>query len=225
MKHKHIFSTLLALGLLVSFCMPAIAKTDKVDKPAKAEKTAKKAKKAKAEEVDTTDMPAVPASLVNKEFVNGAKLNTKAKVYFIYQSRSACGICVMECPAIVDAYKGMKGKDAELVMLNIDQNKEIAAKWAKDSKMKFPVVAPHDANGVPFPYTGGGTLPCMVALDAEGNKLGEAGGKDVAAFVGDWKKIVRDYKKEEKKAAREAAKEKKSADTDSESEEPDDSAE
>lgn len=214
MKHKHIFSTLLALGLLVSFCMPAIAKTDKADKPAKAEKTVKKAKKGKAEEVDTTDMPAVPASLVNKEFVNGAKLNTKAKVYFIYKSRTTCGICVRECPTIVAAYKGMKGKDAELVMLNIDASKDVAAKWAKDAKMKFPVVAPGDANGVPFSCSGS-TLPLMVAMDADGNKLAEASGQEVGAFVSDWKKVVKDYKKEEKKAAREAAKEKKAAETDS----------
>ncbi len=211
---KHILTALLALGLLGSFCMPAAAKSDK---PAKAEKTVKKDKKAKAEEEDSEDLPAVPAALVNKKLVNKAKLNTKAKVYFLYKSRSTCGICVRECPSIVATYKGMKGK-AELVMLNIDASDEVAAKWAKDSKMKFPVVSPTDIGGVPFPFAGGNTLPLMVAVDAEGNKLGEANGNEVAEFLAGWKKIVKDYEKEEKKAAREAAKEQKAAD-DADSEE------
>lgn len=213
---KRILTAMLALGLMGSFCMPAAAKTDKADKPAKAEKAVKKNKKAKAAAEDTADLPAVPASLADKEFVNGAKLNTKAKVYFIYKSRSTCGICVAEAPSIVGTYKGMKGKDAELVMLNIDASEEVAAKWAKDFKMKFPVVAPGDANGVPFPFGGGSTLPLMVAVDAEGNKLGEANGNEVASFLAGWKKIVKDYKKEEKKAALEAAKEKKNTASDDE---------
>lgn len=203
---KRFFIALLAFGLLGSFCLPAAADTDK---PAKTEKKVKKTKKGKDEEqepVDTSDLPAVPASLVNKKTVNGTKVNTKAKVYFLYQSRSTCGICVMECPAIVSAYKSMKGKEAELVMLNIDANADVAAKWAKSSKMKFPVLAPGNFADVPFPYTGEGLLPCMVAVDAEGNKLGQANGNGVAAFVSDWKKVLRDYKKEEKKAARKAPK-------------------
>lgn len=153
-------------------------------------------KKTKVEE-----LPAVPASLQEKEFVVPVKLNTRAKVYFIYMSRSTCSICVHEAPKIVEIYKKMKGKAAELVMLNIDSNKDVALKWAKDAKMKFPIVAPGEGRGVPFPYAAGGLLPHMVAVDAEGNKLGEAGGGKVAAFLQDWKKIVRDYEKEARVSA------------------------
>lgn len=165
----------------------------------------KVSKKTKGKE-ESDDLPAVPAALQGKEFIVPTKLNTKAKVYFIYQSRSTCGICVHEAPAIADIYKKMKGKSAELVMLNIDAKKESAQKWAKAAKMKFPIVAPGDGAGVPFPYSGGGLLPCMVAVDAEGNKLGEANGDKVVAFLQDWKKIVRDYEKEARAAAAEAKK-------------------
>lgn len=165
-------------------------------------KEPKKTKKA-ADDEEEENLPAVPAALKGKDFVLPAKLNTKAKVYFIYQSRSTCSICVAEAPAVADAYKRMKGKKAELVMLNIDADKKVAAKWAKDAKMKFPIVAPGEHAGVPFPYEITGEaqmlLPQMVAVDAEGNKLGQANGSNVAAFVRDWKKVVKEYEKGEKK--------------------------
>ncbi len=157
-------------------------------------------------ETTEAELPKVPAVLKDKKFVLPAKFNTNAKVYFIYKSRSTCGICVAEAPAIVKAYQSMRGKDAELVMLNLDQNKDVAAKWAKSSKMKFPIVAPGDAAGVPFPYGGEGLLPIMVAVDADGNKLGEANASGVSAFVTDWRKLVRKLKKEEKAKAKEEAK-------------------
>lgn len=163
------------------------------------EKTQKKGKEDKP-------LPAVPASLQGMEFVLPAKLNTKAKVYFIYKSRSACSICVAETPAIVEIYKKMKGKAAELVMLNIDVDRKTAEKWAKKEKMKFPIVAPDDWGPVPFPYSGGGFLPCMVAVDADGNKLGQANGGEVAEFLQNWKKMVREVDKAKKASAAKAKK-------------------
>lgn len=149
---------------------------------------------------ETEPLPAVPASLKDKTFVNNAKLNTKAKVYFIYKSRSTCGICVAECPAIVATHKQMqKTKEAEIVMLNGDVDAKAAAKWARKAKMKFPVVAPGDGAGVPFPYSGANTLPFMVAVDAEGKKLGQANGEDVAKFVADWQKYLPDKDKKKGK--------------------------
>ncbi len=165
--------------------------------------TVQKGKEGDAE----AELPKVPAALKEKEFLLPAKLNTKAKVYFIYQSRSACGICVAEAPAIVKIYKSMHGKGAELVMLNIDSDKEAAVRWAKAEKMKFPIVPPGASSGIPFPYTGEGLLPCMVALDANGNKLGEANARGVAEFLKGWKKMVREVEK----AAKAAEAEKKKA--------------
>lgn len=164
---------------------------------------------------EDAELPKVPASLQDKEFLIPAKLNTKAKVYFIYKSRSTCGICVAEAPEIVKIYRSMHGKDAELVMLNIDSSKEAAIKWAKNSKMKFPIVAPGDARGIPFPYKGEGILPCMVAVDADGNKLGEANAGGVPAFLKDWRKMVRKLDKEEKAQAREEVKRNGKEDSDS----------
>ena len=150
-----------------------------------------------AEEAEE-ELPSVPASLQGRQFVTKATPDTKAKVYFIYQSRYMCPVCVAEAPAIVAAYKKMKGKGAELVMLNVDADEETAAKWAKKAKMRFPIVSPTDRAGIPFPYTGSSKLPCMVAVDAHGNKLGEASGSQVAEFVAsNWKQYVKDIKKAE----------------------------
>ncbi len=154
-------------------------------------------------EETTEELAAVPAALKDRRYVTKARPKLDAKVYFIYQSRYRCGICVAEAPAIVAAYKKMKGKGAELVMLNVDQDDKTAADWAKKAKMKFPIVSPTDRGDIPFPYTGGRTLPCMVAVDVYGNKLGEANGSNVAEFLqSNWKKYLKEIKKEEKKAAR-----------------------
>lgn len=163
------------------------------------------AKKGDTEEVvSTEDLPMVPASLANRKYVTKAKPDPEAKVYFIYQSRYMCPNCVMEAPAIVAAYKKMKGKGAELVMLNVDADDETAAKWARKAKMRFPIVSPTDRTGIPFPHTGGNKLPCMVALDADGNKLGEASGLEVSEFLANnWKQYVKDIKAAEKKAKKE----------------------
>lgn len=161
------------------------------------------AAKDKTEEVSAADLPAVPASLVDRNYVTKTKPNLEAKVYFIYQSRYMCPNCVMEAPKIVAAYKKMKGKGAELVMLNVDEDDKTAAQWAKKAKMRFPIVSPTDRAGIPFPHTGKNTLPCMVALDAHGNKLGEASGLQVADFLANnWKKYVKEIKKAEKEAAK-----------------------
>ena len=62
-------------------------------------------------------------------------------------------------------------------------------------------MSPTDRAGIPFPHTGGSKLPCMVALDADGNKLGEASGLEVSEFLANnWKKYVKDVKAAEKKA-------------------------
>lgn len=163
------------------------------------------AKKGDTEEVvSAEDLPMVPASLANRKYVTKAKPDPEAKVYFIYQSRYMCPNCVMEAPAIVAAYKKMKGKGAELVMLNVDADDETAAKWARKAKMRFPIVSPTDRTGIPFPHTGGNKLPCMVALDADGNKLGEASGLEVSEFLANnWKQYVKDIKAAEKKAKKE----------------------
>lgn len=211
MRHamKKILGTMCVL-LVASFAVQPLAAVaaDKQKGDEKAESSAENA-----------ELPAVPASLKDKKFVLPVKLNTKASIYFIYKSRSTCSICVAEAPEIVKIYRSMHGKNAELVMLNIDANKDAATKWAKSSKMKFPIVVPGEGKGVPFPYTGPNPLPFMVAVDADGNKLGEANGSDVTAFLADWRKMVRDLKKEKKLQAKEEAKRAREQQKESDSEE------
>lgn len=165
------------------------------------------AQAAKQDDEDVAELPAVPASLADRKYITKSKPVTDAKVYFIYQSRYMCPNCVAEAPEIVAIYKKMKGKGAELVMLNVDADDETAAKWAKSAKMRFPIVSPTDRAGIPFPHTGKGSLPCMVAVDAEGNKLGQAEGRQVAEFLSsNWKQYVKDIKKAEKAAAKNKSK-------------------
>lgn len=212
---KILLNMLLVMGVIASGVAPAQDGTPNEPKKVK-----------KSGEDSAEQLPKVPAALKEKKFVNSAKLNTKAKVYFIYKSRYACAICVAEAPSIVDTYKKMKGKKVELVMLNIDADKATAEKWVKGAKMVFPVVAPGDAGGVPFPYEysspNAGTLPQMVAVDAQGNKLGQANGSEVAEFLKTWKKILKEYEKNEKKEAMAA---KKAAKTAEEKREPQDGEE
>lgn len=140
----------------------------------------------------------VPAALMQHTPIVNTKVNTKAKVFFIYQSRSLCGICVHETPEIVKLYKKMHGKGAELIMINVDATPDAALTWAKKAKMKFPIYFHNDAASIPFPYEGEGLLPCMVAVDADGNKLGEANASNVVPFLKKWKQLVKQVEKEQK---------------------------
>ena len=165
------------------------------------------------DEAATEELARIPQVLESVKLVNKAKPNLKAKIYFVYQSRSTCGICVAEAPTLVKEYKKMKRKGCEMVMLNVDQTPEAAAKWVKSAKMDFPVIHPSVSMscGIPWEYTGRGLLPCMVAMTPDGKKLGEAGGPDVSEFVKDWKKLLRDIQKQEAKDAAAAAREKSKA--------------
>lgn len=167
------------------------------------------------DEAEEKELALVPQALSEVKLVNKAKPNLDAKIYFVYQSRSTCGICVAEAPALVKEYKRMKRQGCEMVMLNVDHSADAAEKWVKKEKMDFPVVHPSQSmsTGIPWEYTGRGLLPCMIAMTADGTKLGEAGGKDVEAFVKSWRKMLNELKREEaKKAAAEKKEKSKKAD-------------
>lgn len=156
---------------------------------------------AQEKESETQELARVPQALKDVKLINKAKPNLKAKVYFVYQSRSTCGFCVMEAPELVKEYKKMKRRGCEMVMINVDGDPKAAEKWVKNEKMEFPVIHPSVgmSSGIPWEYSGKPVLPCMVAMTADGTKLGEAGGSDVAEFAKEWKKMLRDLKKEEAK--------------------------
>lgn len=163
------------------------------------------------EESSTESLALVPQALQDAKYVNKAKPNLKAKLYFIYQSRSTCGICVAEAPTLVKEYRKMKARGCEMVMLNVDRSPEDAEKWAKKAKMTFPVMSPtmSMSSGIPWTYSGKPLLPCMIAVTPDGTKIAEAGGPDVSDFVKGWKKLLRDIEKEE--AKKNAAEKKKKA--------------
>lgn len=158
-------------------------------------------------------LPKVLAELEGVEYVGKARPKKDAKVYFIYHSRKACTVCVAEMPDINKTYKRMKGKGAEIVMLNQDKDLETAEKWVKDAKIQFPVVAPGQRHSIPFPFDFSvrGMLPLAVAVTEDGEKLGQANGADVAEFFDkNWRKYLAQVRKEErKKASKKKSKKKK----------------
>jgi hypothetical protein len=157
---------------------------------------------AHAQEESTDEQLAlVPQALKEAQYVNKVKPNLKAKIYFIYQSRSTCGICVSEAPTLVKEYKKMKRGGCEMVMLNVDATPKAAEQWVKKAKMTFPVMSPamSMSSGIPWTYAGRPLLPCMIAVTPDGTKIAEAGGSDVSDFVKDWKKLLRDHEKEANK--------------------------
>ena len=149
------------------------------------------------------ELATVPQALAQAKFVNKVKPDLKAKLYFVYQSRSTCGICVQEAPALVKEYKRMKRKGCEMVMLNVDASPAAAEQWVRKAKMTFPVMCPSMSMrcGIPWIYTGRPLLPCMIAVKPDGTKVGEAGGPDVSAFVKNWRKLLREVEKEEARKA------------------------
>lgn len=160
------------------------------------------------EEEAGEQLEVVPQALKNATYVNKAKPNLQAKIYFVYQSRSKCSICVSETPALVKEYKKMKRRGCEMVMMNVDASPEVAAEWAKNSKMEFPVMSPAMClrAGIPWDYTGTGLLPCMIAMTPDGTKLEEAGGSQVSELVKNWKKLLTKVRREEAKKAAAAKK-------------------
>ncbi|MGN1309008.1 MAG: hypothetical protein ACI4XO_04115, partial [Akkermansia sp.] len=69
---QYLYSILAGLALCISAALPASAQeTAAEDKPA---------------------LPALTQALSEKPLVNSAKLNKKASVFFVYKSRSTCGI-------------------------------------------------------------------------------------------------------------------------------------
>lgn len=162
------------------------------------------------EETEEETLAAIPAILKDVKLVNKAKPNLKARIYFVYQSRSTCSICVSEAPTLVKEYKKMKRKGCEMVMLNIDSSPERAAAWAKRAKMDFPIISPEVSMScrMPWEYAGRPLLPCMVAMTPDGTKLAEASGSEVGELVKDWKKMLRELDKQEARTAAAEAREK-----------------
>lgn len=151
---------------------------------------------------DTENLPKISTALASVRYITEAKPKLDAKVYFIFQSHSKCGYCVKHTPEIIAQYKRMRGKGAEIVLLNGDVNDEAALKWAESAGMTYPVVSPAERRKVPFnfDFTAGPPppMPLMTAVTADGEPLGQAGGPGVDELLKDWRKLVNKAKKLER---------------------------
>lgn len=161
-----------------------------------------------SEEVDSSDEaeeePSVSISdmLKEVEYATKAKPKKKVYVYFFVRSHSGCGPCRALVPQCIARYKEMKGKGAEIIMLNCGKNAESAKDWAKEADMNYPVITPETAGAVKVPSGGSGGTPNIVAVTPEGEVLeGVSGTTKCTAILENWKDMVKDAKKDAKKKA------------------------
>ncbi len=170
---------------------------------------------------EAVDVMSIPDILKEVKYATKVKPKKKAYVYFFVFSHSGCGPCRALVPKCNELYKEMKGKGAELVMLNCGKSEETARNWAKEADMSYPVVTPETAGKVKVP--GGGGTPGAVAVTASGEVLDSALGTSACAtLIGNWKDLVKETRKadkekksaeKKKKAKKKAKKSKKSEDT------------
>lgn len=165
------------------------------------------------EEVSAT--PTIPDMLSEVEYLTKAKPKKKVYVYYILRSHSKCGFCRQITPDLIAAYKAMKGKGAEIILLSGDSDVEVAEEWAKEAGMTYPIVTNATTSHVNVPSGGSGGYPNITVVTADGTVLDNASGASgCKELVGKWKGFVKDAKKEEKAkktAAKKAAKAKKKA--------------
>lgn len=161
-------------------------------------------------EASEPETVSVPDMLKEVEYVTKAKPKKKVAVYFILRSHSKCGFCRKIVPTINEHYKAMKGKGAELIMLNGDADPKVAREWATEAEMLFPIVTKDTAGAVTIPAGGSGGTPNIVAVTPNGTVLkSDSGANDCEQIVGMWKELVKEAKAEQKKAKKAAAKKKK----------------
>ena len=79
--------------------------------------------------------PTVAEMLAEVEYLTKVKPKKKVSVYYILRSHSKCGFCRQITPDLIAAYKAMKGKGAEIILLSGDADVAEAEKWAKEAGM------------------------------------------------------------------------------------------
>lgn len=202
---------LMMLGVAFVWCgltVAPLAAQDTDDAPATEETDS-------ADEAEEEPTVSISDMLKEVEYVTKAKPKKKVYVYFFVRSHSGCGPCKAMVPACISLYKEMKGKGAEIIMLNSDADSAAAKKWAEDAGMTYPIVSPETRDKVDVPAGGSGGTPNVVAVTEDGEVLdNESGYKDCPVVMGKWKDLVKQAKKSarEKKAKdkKKKAKKKKS---------------
>ncbi len=152
----------------------------------------------------------IPDMLAKVEYVTKVKPKKKVLVYYFLRSSSTCGPCVALSGANNAAYKEMKGKGAELILLNCDATTEAAEQWAEKSDLKYPIVTPDTKGEVKVPSGGSGGIPNLVVVSADGTVLESTSGMTKCKeLYGRWKDFVKEAKKAEREKRKEAEKAKK----------------
>lgn len=164
MKKINIFALALVLASITCFTLEADAKPEPKSKPGIKAKPTAKAKTTK----EADKLSVVAQNLQSCEFlIKGNRPKSNAKVYLCLFSASWCPPCRQEMPRIAKLYqKKIKADpDLELVHISCDQSEEKARAWAKEHKVKFPVIKPK--GGSPVQYLPPG-IPNLVILKADG---------------------------------------------------------
>ncbi len=155
MKTIKTFALTILFASLTCFVMGATAKPESKTKPAK----------------QAANLCPVAEKLQTCEFLNkGTKPKNNAKVYLCLFSASWCPPCRQEMPHIAKLYQKKIKADPniELVHFSCDQSDEKALAWAKEHKVKFPVVKPKGGNPLQLAPNG---IPHVFILKADGTLI------------------------------------------------------
>lgn len=137
-----------------------------------------------AKAADAASSP-VGKALEKADFLTKDKPNTKAKYYLFLYSASWCGPCRREMPHVARTYRKIRQTDdVELVLFSCDRTEEDAKAWAKEERMKFPIVKPKKGNGIPG-YKPGGAIPRLGIVDHTGKVIVTG---HPAKLLKDWRK-------------------------------------
>lgn len=157
-----------------------------------------------AAETEQAEPVSIPELVSKAQFVTKVKPKKKAVVYYFLRSHSRCGFCRKITPEINELYKELKGKGAELIMLNCDPSTEVALKWAEQTDIAIPMITPESAGSIAAVVPGGGSggTPNIMAVMADGTQIeGVSGASKCPALVATWKDMVKEAKKAEKAKA------------------------
>lgn len=146
---------------------------------------------------ESEPLPAVPAAIAKGDLLQG-KVNPKAKVYFLFSASSKNEVCREYGVGIAKAYREMKGKGAELILLTKESPATVLA-WTKKIGLRCPVLPESRRSPkLSFPYAGDHTPPLLLAVDPEGRKLGEDNHLRVLVLLSSWRELVEEVENAEK---------------------------
>ncbi len=189
--------------LLSILCLASIAAAPLRAQDAEAEPTPQE---------QATTAVSIPDLLREVKYVTKLQPKKKAVLYFFLRSHSRCGFCRAITPQMNDAYKEMKGKGAELIMINCDPDSGKAAAWASQTGIEIPMITPESREPIAsvVPGSGSGGTPNITVVTADGEKLeGDSGASRCREIAANWKELVKQAKKAQAKKKAEARKKNK----------------